>query len=369
MELTILIESLKKNKTINNFEDIKQVFRNEPYNFNLNWVDHDDLYRVIYTNKSPKNKLTNTCKGIILEKETDKIVCYAFDKIPEYNEQTYKNFEDTGLDWESCRVEEAIDGSLIKLFYYNDKWNVATNKCIDANLSKVHWLTSKTFYEMFMEAKEYMKFNFDSLNKKYCYSLILMHPENRNVTVYQNPMLVHLGTRDMETLKEIKTNINLPIPGTHKFNSFDDILIHVTKLQWNCRGLMLVDKDYNRLEIENLNFNIIKNVRGNSRHVQFRYLQIRNTIDSNVFLTYYPEYRMIVEDVEKKIFDHSQNIYRAYVNKHIQHIPITPFHKYKKILYEIHGQYLKTRVKITFSSVFEKISNLPAKRIAHLLNE
>lgn len=71
--------------------------------------------------------LVRECRGIILEKDTWNVVAYPFNKFFNFGEEYADN-----IDWESAVVETKEDGSLIKIYFYNDEWKIATNGTIDA---------------------------------------------------------------------------------------------------------------------------------------------------------------------------------------------------------------------------------------------
>jgi hypothetical protein len=143
----------------------------------------------------------NECNGIILEKDTFKIVCYTFNKC--YDTPTISD----NLDKNNLYVEKSIEGTLIRIFYYNNDWIVSTKKCINASKSK--WLSDKSFLELFEDCVS--KYNFmEKLNKSYCYSFIIMHPENNIVVNYTKPDICHISTRDLNTMDEIEISIDIP---------------------------------------------------------------------------------------------------------------------------------------------------------------
>lgn len=67
--------------------------------------------------------------GIILQKNTNKIVCYPFSKF-----HNFGTSHAAKLDWSTAVFTEKLDGSLIKVYYLESEkdWIVATNNTIDA---------------------------------------------------------------------------------------------------------------------------------------------------------------------------------------------------------------------------------------------
>ena len=88
-------------------------------------------------------------------------------------------------DFENVTVEEFVEGTMINLFWEENldddegHWEISTRSVVEANVK--FYKESNTFRQMFFDAIEDLGINFDSLSKKYCYSLVLQHPKNRIV--------------------------------------------------------------------------------------------------------------------------------------------------------------------------------------------
>ena len=67
--------------------------------------------------------------GIVLQKNTNKVVCYPFSKF--FNAGEHRAAQ---VDWTTAVFTEKLDGSLIKLYYLETEkqWVAATNNTIDA---------------------------------------------------------------------------------------------------------------------------------------------------------------------------------------------------------------------------------------------
>ena len=54
-----------------------------------------------------------------------------------------------------ARVQEKIDGSIIKWYFYNNNWNWATNNTINAENTIVNNVTHHTFMDIIKKAINY----------------------------------------------------------------------------------------------------------------------------------------------------------------------------------------------------------------------
>lgn len=99
-----------------------------------------------------KQPFSRNCRGIILEKGTNCVVCYPFDKFFNYGEKHADM-----IDWESARYVEKLDGSIIKLFYYGEQWRIATNSCVDADTARTR-KDNRSFRELFLTVPNFRIF-------------------------------------------------------------------------------------------------------------------------------------------------------------------------------------------------------------------
>lgn len=355
---------LLKNTT--NFENIKSLLSNDPYNLIIKEdPNFPSLFMVTYDNNisNMNNEFVKLCRGLILEKNTNKIVCYTFNKGIDADTSSYTCPPE--LDWKTTRVEHSIDGTQIRLFYYNNKWNYATTRCIDAN--KARWFNKKSFYEMFKDA-EYL-IDYSKLDTKCCYSFVLQHPENRIVVKYDKPTLVHVLTRNLETLEEINVNIGVKKPKVYKnFKKYSDVINAANGTDCE-EGYMLCDKNKNRIKIKNIGYKKIKELRGNTNNLFYRYLQLRydNLVDT--YLSFFPEYTNNFKLYELDIRRLAKQVHQYYVNKHILKINDTiPKHIYPMI-YKLHGEYMSKHNITTVNVVLSHLNQLHPSLLCHMYNK
>lgn len=73
--------------------------------------------------------IVQEARGIIIDLENLDVVCWPFRKFGNYNESYADN-----IDWSTARVQEKIDGSIVKLWWnkVDGKWQFSTNSIINA---------------------------------------------------------------------------------------------------------------------------------------------------------------------------------------------------------------------------------------------
>ena len=361
MELSRFIHE----NNINNYETLKSILETEPYNLKIKEdIDQPQLFLIHTQNNSNFNiPLVNECNGIILEKNTFKIICYTFNKCSDS-----LSF-DNKLNVSDLYFESAIEGTHVRLFYYNNKWQLSTKKCIDAAKSK--WISDKNFLQLFEECVERYDF-MQKLNTTYCYSFIIMHPENNIVVNYTTPNVLHVSTRDLNTLNEVNVHIGIPT-NERKFIMSDNIESIINNLYVDTsllyEGIMFIDINYNRWKIKSPYFNKIRNLWGNTNNRFYRFLELRQ--DCNLlqeYLNYYSYDRVKFISYEEQIKNMANDILKIYLSKHVHKNGIKIPFFFSKIIYKLHGDFFKDKIKTDYNKIMMTLLELEPRNVCFIFN-
>ena len=347
----------------------KDVLGNKAYSLSLK--EDDDLCMIYYnnnTNQSSNNEthmteLENSCRSIILDKQTLKPIVTQYNKIL-YNNDTIEFLKDK--QWSQVIVQKCYEGTLIMVFYHNNKWYVTTRRCLDAQKST--WIKDKSYYDMFTEAMD-GKFTFDELNKDYCYHFVLLHHKNRNIITYNwfgrdYKELLHILTAEKYSLNEIQCKINDKVKYVtdEKFNCLDDLLDSLTKLneldgkyqRITTEGYVLkyytgeiYKSPFITLKLQTTLYDTIMRLKPNNSNIDQCFLELYQQNRLSEFLPYFTEYgndtkrriHMSMQNMAKEILD----LYHLTRNKKNSDIYNELTEQYKKCLYEIHGLYIQNR--------------------------
>ena len=318
-----------------------------------------------------------TSNGLILEKETNKVVCMSNKKFKKIEQDDdVKNLE---KEYTDLTVEYCEDGTVIRLYNYKGCWYTATSKCLDAR--KSHWSSNKNFDEMFWETfydSEFMaslENGLDSLDTDHTYMFILFHTENRIVIRHDCNSLMYIKCVNNKTADEDYTNTNvkqLQIRYGEIHYPLDDYFVN-TK-----RGLLFKfyksDGSYETYQYDFSNYNMIKTIRGNVPFVRTRMLELLNDPESlEVLKAVYNEYFLTFSMVQHSIDNLYKDIHKLYIESHIKHhIQIYEAHPLYKTLKQLHGQY-KNRIQdnpeyiISIDEVKSKVNNLNPSVLSKLL--
>jgi hypothetical protein len=216
--------------------------------------DYPDLVQLCYSElDTPKNPTTRECRGLILHKMLLEPVCYPFYRFDDYNDNTKKQ-----MDWDSAIYLEKIDGSIIHLYYWDDKWHAATKTTPDYSpLSD-----NQSIQELFW--KTWNDLNYPMPPLGYTWIFEFKYP-NTNFLSRNELSITLLAVRDMETLKEWDYNRVLEYPHYQKpifqkdfdltkLNDIDPVL---------SEGWVAVDLNNYRLKLKSPQWELIKLLRHN----------------------------------------------------------------------------------------------------------
>lgn len=178
-----------KEQNFKNFNELKTYFSKAP--FFLDFKEDAHKYMIIFTDKSDFSLFeVRDCTGIILEKNTNKILHYSYPKCYDSVIETNSNdFLDLKKFIDNKDITISIStyfaGSNIKLYFHNHEWVISTSKTLDAGKST--WGSVYSFEELFVDCINNME-NFPSyteflksLDKCYAYTFIIQHPDLQTV--------------------------------------------------------------------------------------------------------------------------------------------------------------------------------------------
>jgi hypothetical protein len=240
------------------------------------------------------------CRGVILD-ETDgyKPVCVPFFKFGNFGENYVPD-----IDWLSARVQEKIDGSLIKLWHDKGEWHISSNGEIDARNAHIDSGLSDrqgtNLFDLFQIAWRKTGVDMDGLDRDFIYMFELTSPQNRVVIRYADTTITHIGTRDMRTLKECGMNIGIAQPKTYPLSTLDECLDVAKALGGDAEGFVVVDKDYNRVKIKSPQYVRLSHfAAGAATHADI--VRILQRSEQAEFLSYFPEYGAIFQEIASRM--------------------------------------------------------------------
>lgn len=375
------IEHLIKNSE--SFDQVKEIAIESGIQVRESTEDElKNLYLLVANRETSElSPLQLECNGLILEKETNKIVCMSQNKFIHINndDSQINQIEDMKTRYNRFRMEYCEDGTVIRLYNYNDTWYTATTRCIDAR--KSYWSSDKTFNDMFWEIFNTSNYTVDNLDKNHTYLFILIHKENRIVVNHKYNNLIYIGRINNETKQEDFTNYfynedprrcirrtkNIDVSSVINY-PLDDYYLS------DKRGVILkfFDASNNSWKLCQYDFNHytqIKEVRGNVPLIRMRYLELLEQPDKlQILEANYPEYKMTFAMIKHCMNKLYKEVHNLYYQSHIKHnITVEETHKLYRTLKQLHGQYKKQGTIITLEEVTKKVNSLDKNVIKTLI--
>ena len=260
---------------------------------------------------------------------------------------------------------------------------------------------------MFDEVASDLRFTFDLLDKRICYSFVMQHVDNRVVSTYQyNDLILVDAFRitntpdgslveivDIFTLRDTFEGTLVRLAerypkGTYSgYNEVkntydvyvDDNTIRNSSLLQNVdnvfKGVVIKNKSNgHRMKFRNTTYEFIAKLRGNQAKLEFHYLTLRKEKKVTMFLQLFPEYQTRFQEFRSKVHVFTQSLYHNYFKCFKERsiaLKDAPY-EMRGHLFELHGIYVNTlRVEhktMQFADVMEFVNQLPEARLMFALN-
>ena len=144
---------------------------------------------------TPKNSITDDCRGIILNKDTFEIISYPFTRFNDYK------IGDNKVLGEYFKVYEKIDGTLISMYWYEGAWRLGTKSTCDAH--GVVPMKEISYNEYFWLVFNKLKYTYPS-NKDFTYIFEFKFPSDiQFITKTDIESITLIGARNNITYQEI----------------------------------------------------------------------------------------------------------------------------------------------------------------------
>jgi hypothetical protein len=339
------------------------VTKDEPSTPGLYMITYNKPDKVSFKNKVELSKeqqdIISHYRGIIVEKDTNKPVCYTFDKMS-------RHFPDD-MNLTNCKITTSCDGSQIKVFYYekSDHWVVSTTRRIDASHS--YFFSNKSFMEMFQDASSSLAW--DKLDKKCCYSFVLAHPDNRVVARHNKPFLTHVLTRNMTTFEISLDDIGIPQATPVTFNTKSDMWKSIKRLPYYKEGYV-VQNGNTFIKLINSKYQEVKDLRGSSSSLLFHYFHLKKLNKIKLFLSYFPESSETFKYFEGCFQNLCVLAFNEYILTRVRKVlqPTQVLRFLKPVIYKLHGIHLKTKVRVRLADVKVHLEEYPPFMLRKLVD-
>lgn len=365
-------------------------------------TNNNQKYKVI---RYDKNYLDNDsidsfglCRSVIVNSNDD-VICYSPPKSLRYDTFTNKY----PIKTDSIVAEEFIEGTMINVFWdptieLSGAWQFATRNNVGATSSFYKTKNNMSFKDMFLEAARYINLEINRLNRNYCYSFVLQHPNNRIVVPFPYPSLylvavysIQLDTNKnvlvyKQNLNEVKEKFNndfywnrpyLQFPKVYEWNNYQELIDKFGSMNtsYNVLGVVIHNLDTGeRTKIRNPTYEQVRKLKGNQPKLQYQYLCLRNEGKVSEYLKYYPENKNEFSDFRQQIHTFTISLYNNYISCYIKkEKPLIEFsEQYRTHMFNLHQIYInklrEKRQHISNTEVINYVNNLHPSLLMYSLN-
>ena len=366
----------------------------------------------------------------VIRGENGKIVCKSFNYTHEILSSEKQLIKQTIHSFNQSRVYLAEEGSMVRLFFSNDRWYISTHRKIDAYNSRWGSVpincfneneSLRSFGELFKESliccansndssesesefsesfvKYIRRLNFkenhwndsnsdelfdlftDRLNRNKTYSFLIRNTVQNRVVCHTKtvPCVYFLGSFDNETNLLVEGNDSgIETPKQLFFENVDQLIEYVDNINpYINPGVVVYLPNQKQVKIISPKYDELAKIRGNEPNVMFRYLQLRSihrasgkNLDDDLSIRLrwmYPERDYEFTNYEYKITKLIQQIYTAYKNRFIFHIQtIVPQPQYF-IMQKCHSWHLSDKKNNRVT--IEKVKEIVDSRSAFSMNK
>ena len=243
------------------------------------------------------------CRGIVLEKDTWKVLSCSFFKF--FNSEESNAHK---IDWDTAHVLEKLDGSLITIYHYNGVWCTATTGTALGE-GEVNNKLGTTFNQLFWNVvSEKYDFKKENLNELFCYVFELTTPYNIVVKPHGESAATLLMARNLVTLEEVPFEALTGIAdllGVPRVKSYDlnaknvgALLRTFENMVWSDEGYVVMDANFNRVKIKNPAYVAVHGLK--NKTAEYNIIEIIKTNEIEEFGAVFP-------DRKKEIFSLKEN--------------------------------------------------------------
>lgn len=259
-------------------------------------------------------RVSQECRGIILdEKNNWEVVARPFDKFFNLTEEHAAK-----IDWDSAKVLEKLDGSLVPMWWYGGEWRFSTSGSPDAS-GKVQG-NPFDFQTLIKNVWKELGYKYPSvIDCTFIFELITRY--NKIVVDYKGQnRLVLLGVRNNKTGKEydpsaVVNALNLNYEVVRQFDqlkTLEDTIQQVETLNGlKEEGYVVVDKFYNRVKIKAPHYVTLHRLKGEYFNRK-RALELVLLGETSEVLSYFPEWKDDIELVKNKYHEFKSSILNTY---------------------------------------------------------
>lgn len=289
------------------------------------------------------NQEVQDCRGVVLEKGTWEVMSLAFQKFFNSDESNAHK-----VDWETARVLEKLDGSLVQVYYdWNKmKWYAGTTGTAEGE-GEVNNKMGTTFNELFWKTV-YEKYNLTEFKLEFGYTYVfeLTTPYNIVVKPHGESSATLLTVRSLHDLKELSFEdvsaiaTGLGVPMVKEFDlsarNVGTLLNTFKNMVWTEEGYVVVDANFNRIKIKNPAYVAVHHLKGKT--AEHNIIAIVKTNEIEEFASTFPDRKeelVKLKDNYDKLVNHLNEGWEELKERKPKNITPAEKKKYAQAVFEV----------------------------------
>jgi hypothetical protein len=339
--------------------------------FQLKSRDYDSKILLKYDQLSAPSLMANIevqeCRGLILEKNTWKVMSLAFKKF--FNSEESNAHK---IDWNTAKILEKLDGSCIQVYYdWNDMvWYAGTTGTAEGE-GEVNNKMGTTFNSLFWDTvNNKYTFNECLLNKDLIYVFELTTPYNIVVKPHGESTATLLMVRNRVSLEElswdelnmVSESIGIPLVKSFDLNvnNVGHLLKTFENMPWSEEGYVVVDANFNRIKIKNPAYVAVHHLKGKTAEHNIITIVKSNEIEE--FASTFPERKDELFRLKENydlLIEKLNNVWFELSTLKPKNITKEEKKRYAQAVFEVCGKYdLKQFTGLYFGLVDGKVSSV-----------
>lgn len=361
---------------------------------NIRCTDSDEklsVYNYVHCDNQ-SDKETKSARGIVYDKDKNVIV-KTFGYTDEYISSSRREAEERmGCNLSDWNVCHSMEGTLLRVFHYDNEWYLSTHKKLNAFRSR--WSCRDTFgeifrknlYEIYEEHDDLLNEFFSRLDKEKVYVFLLRNNnENRIVCqthfIKNNERIVYVGF--FEKNGNFHLNQGNPeeewlqkmvFPKILDIETVDAVFETLQSINpYEYQGLIFFSKSSNdQFKVLHPRYAELFKLRDNNPNLRFRYLELRNDPDKKKQLySLYPRSADVFDEYENILYKIARMIYHYYVSRYIKNKYVTLPREEYLIMKKCHDWYLCDRQnnRIFTSKIMEFLNEEPPLNLYKMIRQ
>lgn len=245
--------------------------------------------------------------------------------------------------------EEFVEGVMINLFWnpkmnFDGGWEISTRNTVGGYIFCNNVQPRKTYADLFKDAIAYANLDIHELNKSYCYSFVMKHPDIYSISHVAKPELYLVEIYEIvQTLKEIilvfQMNVNVAKEKIHclktsnirfpeqycGWNNYSDLkkLYASTNASHSFKGVILRNLiTGERSKIVNPAHNYIRLIKRVGEKELYKYLVVRKEGKVKEFLKMYPVEKKKWSIFRDLVHSFTEDLYENYTDCYVKKLTV-----------------------------------------------